>query len=162
MLGRVHRELGETNEERQVLAKLAEGDDAATDAYLRLMELFAAAEDWPAVLLNARRYLAVNPLVTPPHRFLAQAGEQTGDTQAAIQAYRAWLELEPADPAEVHFRLAQALHRAGDPAARRQVLEALEEAPRYRAALELLLKLNGESSQAKADAGTSGKEAKPR
>ena len=147
MLGAAHRALGETNEERQVLTRFAERDDAATDAYLRLMELGAEVNDWPAVLLNAQRFLAVNPLVPPPYRYLAQAGEATGQPQPAIQAYRALLLLDPPDPAEVNFRLADALHHTGDPAARRYVLQALEEAPRYREALALLLQINAESPQ---------------
>ena len=147
MLGAAYRALSETNAERQVLAQLAERDDAATDVYLRLMELGTEAKDWPAVLLNAQRFLAVNPLVPPPYRYLAQAGEGTGQTQPVIQAYRALLQLDPPDPAEVNFHLADALHHEKDPAARRYVLQALEEAPRYREALNLLVKINEESPQ---------------
>jgi len=142
MLAAVHRSLGETNEERQVLERWAERDGAAADAYLRLMELAGDAKDWPAVALNARRYRAVNPLVATPYRFQAEAGEQTGDARAAIEAYRAQLELDPPDPAETHFRLARLLHQQSDPSARREVLQALEEAPRYRDALRLLLEIN--------------------
>jgi tetratricopeptide (TPR) repeat protein len=79
--------------------------------------------------------------VALPYRFLAQACERTGETEAAISAYRATLELEPPDPAEIHYRLARLLHQSGRPEARRQVLQALEEAPRYREALRLLLEL---------------------
>jgi len=93
------------------------------------------------VKLNARRYLAVDPLVAPPYRFLAQAAEQTGDTPTAVQAYRTLLQLDPLDPAEAHYRLAVLLHRAGDSEARLQLLKALEEAPRHRAALRLLLEM---------------------
>jgi tetratricopeptide (TPR) repeat protein len=153
-LAAAHRGLGETNAERQVLARLAERDAAALAAYLRLMELGAQAQDWPTVIQNAQRYLAVDPLVAPPYRFLAQAADQTGDTQAAIGANCALLQFDPADPTELHFHLAQLLQRAGDPAARRQVLQALEEAPRYRAALQLLLELDGAARQAKAPAPT--------
>jgi tetratricopeptide (TPR) repeat protein len=153
MLAIVHRALGETNAERQVLTQLAEKDDAATDAYQRLMELGTAAQDWPSVAQNAQRYLAVNPLVPAPYRFLAQASEHGGEPQSAMIAYRALLQLDPPDPAETHFRLAQLLDRAGDPAARRHVLQALEEAPRYRAALQLLLDINKKSPQAKTNAG---------
>src|SRR5208337_1860905 len=110
---------------------------------LRLMELGAAAQDWKAVELNAQRYLAVDPLVAPPYRFLAQAAERTGDVPTAVRAYRTWLELDPLDPADMHFHLAELLHRQGDPEARRQVLKALEEAPRHRAALRLLLEIQG-------------------
>jgi len=149
LMAAAHRALGETNSEKLVLARFAEKDDEATDVYLRLMEIGAAAEDWPSVTQNALRYLAVNPLTAAPYRFLAQAAEKTNATQSAIAAYRALLELEPPDPAEVHFHLAQMLHRAGDPTARRHVLQALEEAPRYRAALRLLLEINSESPQTK-------------
>jgi tetratricopeptide (TPR) repeat protein len=154
MLASVHRTLGETNSERQVLARFAEQDDEAIDAYARLMELGAAAQDWPAVSENARRYLAVNPLVTQPYRSLAQASEHTSDSPTAILSYRALLQLNPLDPAEVHFRLAQLLHRNGDPEAKRHVLQALEEAPRYRAALRLLLEIKHDSPQTKSDTGT--------
>ncbi|MGC3960069.1 MAG: tetratricopeptide repeat protein [Verrucomicrobiota bacterium] len=106
------------------------------------MELSREAQDWNAVLLNARRYRAVNPLVPIAYRFLADAGEKTGDAATAIEACRALLQLDPPDPAEANYRLARLLHQVGDPAARRHVLQALEEAPRYRAALRLLLELN--------------------
>ena len=57
------------------------------------------------------------------------------------------LQLDPTDPAEVHYQLARNLNRQGDGgAARRHVLKALEEAPRYRDAHRLLLELAGESA----------------
>ena len=101
--------------------------------------------DWPAVSLNAERFLAVNPLVAPPYRFLAEACERTGDVRTAIGASRALLELEPPDPAEAHFRLARLLKQTGDPEARRQVLQALEEAPRHPGALALLMEIHRET-----------------
>jgi len=145
LLARAHRELGETNAEREVLAEFAAKDPEATDAYLRLMELVTAEEDWPSVIRNARRYLAVNPLAASPYRFLAKASEATGEWSPAIRACRALLELEPANPADVQFRLAKLLHRTGDPAARRHLLQSLEDAPRHREALALLLEMNDES-----------------
>ncbi len=143
MLGEVHRTLGETNAERQVLSRLAENDNEAIQTYLRLMELGAGAQDWEAVKLNAGRYSAVDPLVAPPYRLLAQAAEQTGDAPTAIRAYRTLLLLDPLDPADAHFHLAVLLHRAGDSEARLHLLQALEEAPRHRAALRLLLEMEG-------------------
>ncbi len=144
MLARVHRELGETNAERQVLAQFAEKDNEALDAYLRLMQISATEQDWPTVILNAQRYLAVNPLTAPPYQLLATASEKHGDDSTAIQAYRSLLALDPPDPAEVHYKLAQLLRRAHDSAARRHVLQALEEAPRFREALKFLVEIADE------------------
>ncbi|HTL54641.1 MAG TPA: tetratricopeptide repeat protein [Candidatus Limnocylindrales bacterium] len=151
MLAGVYRELGETNAERQIQSRVAMEDDEALPAYQRLMELAAAGGEWEEVERSARRYLAVNPLVELPYRFLAQAAEHRQETRIGIEAYRALLALEPSDPAEVHYQLARLLYRSGDRQARRHLLQALEEAPRYRAALDLLLQMNGESPQAKAD-----------
>lgn len=153
MLAEAHRTLGETNQELKVLERFAERDDSNTDAYLRLMELARAAQDWNAVLLNARRYRAVNPLVPVAYRFLADAAEKIGDARTAIEACRALLQLDPPDPAEANYRLARLLHGVGDPAARQHVLQALEEAPRYREALRLLLEMSKQET-ASASAGT--------
>ena len=142
MLAVTYRALGETNEEKKVLARFAERDDTATEAYFRLMELGRESKDWKTVSLNAERYLAVNPLVPVAYRFLAESAEKTGDARKGIEAYRALLQLDPPDPAEVNFRLARLLHSEGDAAARQHVLQALEEAPRYREALRLLLEIN--------------------
>jgi tetratricopeptide (TPR) repeat protein len=149
LLAAAHRALGETKQEREVLAKLAAQDDSAREVYHRLMELAAKDGDWPAVVQNAQRYLAVNPLVPPPYRFLAQAAEETRNPMAAIRAYRALLQLDPSDPAETHYRLARSLYQVKDPAARREVLEALEEAPRHPGALQLLLELHTRPLQPK-------------
>jgi len=145
LLASVHRELKETSQERLVLTKLAALDADAVDAYLRLMELAAATKDWPVVAENARRYLAVNPLVPQPHRWLARASEELKQPAEAIAAYQTVLLLDPADPAEVHFRLAQLFHPTNLKSAKQHVLMALEEAPRFREAHELLLKLAPEA-----------------
>ena len=56
--------------------------------------------------------------------------------------------MDPTDRAEAHYRLALALTEAGErDEARRQVLRALEIAPGYEAALELLLRIRGSTGQ---------------
>ena len=145
LLAATHKALGETNAERVVLKRFAQQDSEANDAYLRSAELATGVSDWPAVVDSVRLCLAVNPLVATPYRLLAQASRHTNDISQSILANRALLELDPPNPAEVHFELASALHRKGDPGARRQVLQALEEAPRYQAALKLLLELQKDS-----------------
>jgi tetratricopeptide (TPR) repeat protein len=145
-LAKVHRELGETEEELAVLNQLAELSPDATDAFARLIELTRERKDWSAMQTNAARYAAVNPLQPLPHRAEAEAAEALGKKPAAIAAYRTLLQLDPTDPAEIHYRLARLLRETGDPGAKREVLLALEEAPRFHAALALLLEISDQHS----------------
>jgi tetratricopeptide (TPR) repeat protein len=146
-LAMVYRETGEKELEVATLSRFAEQDSEAPDVYLRLMDLAKQRQEWATVKLNSERHLAVNPLIPAPYRFLAEASEQTRDMRSAVAAYRALLELSPPDPAEMHFRLARALHRLGEPEAKRHVLLALEEAPLFREALKLLLEIERSSRE---------------
>ncbi|MBI3880055.1 MAG: tetratricopeptide repeat protein [Verrucomicrobia bacterium] len=141
LLARVHRELKETAEEQALLTRLAEQSSDSVEAYARLMELDSAKTNWPAVLTNAARLNAVNPLTPTPHFQAAAAHEALGQKTDAVLAYDTVLKLDPQDPAEVHFRLARLLHGSRDTDAKRHVLMALEEAPRFRAAQKLLLEM---------------------
>ena len=75
----------------------------------------------------------------------------------AITAYRRLLLLDPPDPVDVHFQLARLLHEQGSSGdeAERQVLQALEEAPRYRDAQRLLLEIKDESPKPDTSPATS-------
>lgn len=144
-LAAVYRELGDTKQERATLEKLVALTADNVDALSRLMELTLQAEDWAATLKFGERLLEVNPMRPTPYRGLATAAQRTGAGQQAIAAWRALLLLDPIDPAEAHYQLATLLHKAGElAAAKRQALEALEEAPRYRAAQRELLAIVSE------------------
>jgi tetratricopeptide (TPR) repeat protein len=137
------RALGDTAGEMEALRRWAEVDDEATDAYLRLMELASAAKDWPLVVASCERFLGVNPLVPPPYRFLARAAGATGNDSTAVIAWRTLLQLDVPERAEANYELARLMFRRGDrDAARRHVLLALEETPRFREALVLLREIN--------------------
>jgi tetratricopeptide (TPR) repeat protein len=149
MLSRVYRELGENQKEREVLQKLADLSDDNVEALARLTELAAEQKDWELTRKYALRWLGVNPLQPAPHRRAAAAARELGDDALAMESCQALLLLDPVDPAELHFRLAQTLKRRGDlRAARRHVLLALEETPRYRAAHRLLLEIVREMAPA--------------
>jgi len=142
MLAIVYRQLSDAAAERKILGELVMRDGDASAAYLRLMEVAEAAGDWRDLFTNARRQLAVNPLIPAPYRGLAHASEQLGERDEAVAAYRALSLLDDTDPAGVHYHLALLLRQSGKPQeARREVLKSLEEAPRFREAHQLLLEL---------------------
>jgi tetratricopeptide (TPR) repeat protein len=142
LLAAVYRRLSDPSAERRILEELANLDGSASPAYLRLSELALAAHDWAGLAKNARRLLAVNPLIPAPHRFLARAAEESGQRDEAITAYRALALLDDTDAAGIHYHLARLLYDSGKPRdARREVLRSLEEAPRYRDAHRLLLEI---------------------
>jgi predicted Zn-dependent protease len=142
LLAVVYRRLSDPVAERNVLEELAKKDGDASAAYLRLMEIDEAAGDWASLAKNARRLLAVNPLIAAPYRPLARAAEKLGERDEAVSAYRALVRLDDTDIAGTHYHLARLLQGAGKPAeARREVLRSLEEAPRFREAHQLLLEL---------------------
>jgi tetratricopeptide (TPR) repeat protein len=145
LLARVARELKEIPQERKALETLAVIAADNVDMFARLTELTAQAGDWEATRKYALRWLAVNPLDPGPHRRAAEAAGHLHDLPLAIASYRALLELDPVDPAEIHVRLATVLQQAGElTAARRHALLALEETPRFRAAQRRLLDIVGE------------------
>ncbi len=146
---RVYQELDMPDAERHILEEWATADAAALPAYERLMQIAEEREDWEMASKNAERFLAVNPLAALPHRVLARASQELERPWQAISAHEALLTFEPADQAQVHFRLAELLHTRGTQAdvavlhqeAKRHLLLALEQAPRYQEALEMLLKI---------------------
>ncbi len=128
--------------ELKILRRWAAIDANAPDAYLRLMELGSEDKDWLGVLENVQRFLAVNPLAYQAYAYWGQAAEAAGAAPDAIKAWSTLLKLNPPDPAGAHFHLARLMEEKDATAARRHVLQALEEAPRFRDAHQLLLKLS--------------------
>jgi len=145
------RNLNDTNAELATLQKFAGQEADFADLYLRLIELTGARKDWTMETKYAERLLQINPLVAAPWRALAEAGVGSNNKDQAIAAYRSLLLLNPSDPAETHFFLARLLHERGgaESEAKRHVLQALEDAPRYRAAQRLLLEIEAASAKGK-------------
>jgi len=77
------------------------------------------------------------------HRMLGVLLLKDGDGNGAVREAKAVIALKPADVAESHFELArayQAAHRMDE--AKDEVLAALEAAPNFKSAQQLLLQLN--------------------
>ena len=76
------------------------------------------------------------------HAHLGQLWLEQGNTTGAIREFSAVVALHPADQAGALFHLAQAYFAAHQPqSAERNVLAALEAAPGYRPAQQLLLQI---------------------
>jgi tetratricopeptide (TPR) repeat protein len=150
LLAEVHRNLGDTEQERLVLSDLAVLSPDAVYAYERLMEMGVEQKDWRQVVANGARYMAVYPMLGAVHSRLGRANEELGLDERAIESYRRLLFLEPTDPADVNYRLARLLQDRDPAKAKRHVLEALAEAPRFREAHRLLSKMTRQASKPQA------------
>jgi tetratricopeptide (TPR) repeat protein len=154
LLAVTERQLNHTNAELANLQTLAKKESDFVDLYARLVELSEARGDWAAVTNHATTLLAINPLVSLPYSALAKAAVALGENDQAIVACQKLLLLDPPDPAEVHFQLARLLHARGDSEgeAKRQVLRALEDAPRFHEGQRLLLEIEAGPSRREAPA----------
>lgn len=131
------RGLGDEAGERAALVKLLAIDSNASDAAARLLEIGGklSAADRAA---QGDQMLQTNPFQETAYRTLAAAAKESGDARRTREALESLLALEPRDAGRIHYELATLLRKSDPRAARRQVLQALEENPRFQAALELL------------------------
>ncbi|UCG48344.1 MAG: tetratricopeptide repeat protein [Phycisphaerales bacterium] len=141
LLAEACRRLGRDEQEREALEKLAAISSEAAYTYARLMEIETERENWRAVLENGERYLAVYPLQGSSYLRLGRANEELGRDEQAVESYRRLLLLDPADPVDVNYRLARLLRHREPGAARKHILDALADAPRFRQGHRLLLEI---------------------
>lgn len=142
LLAQVAFKLNDTATERAALTTIAEHEGDAVEPVIRLLALANDAKDEAGIRRWADAWLAINPLAAAPWRALLGVHERAATPTAAIEDARVLLHLDPPDLPNIHYRLARQLLAANDlTGARRHVLQALEDAPRFRAAYELLAKL---------------------
>jgi len=154
-LASVYQKLDRPADERKILEQFAAISDDAVPANLRLVELQTEASDWAALEQAAARLFAIDPLLEQPHSTRAVVAEKLNQPAIAARAFTRLLLLDPDDPADIHFRLAKSLHALGRMEdAKRQTLMALEEAPRFRDAHQLLLKLVKQNSSSQPPTAT--------
>ncbi|MDH3450166.1 MAG: tetratricopeptide repeat protein, partial [Gammaproteobacteria bacterium] len=112
------------------------------EAHLLLAKLRGERGDHAAAAAALEAALYIYPYDPGPHRDLAGHLESLQQWRKVARERRALLALDPVDKAEAYYQLAYAYERAGDrSSAREQILYALEIAPNFRQAQELLLSL---------------------
>jgi len=141
LLAKVCAKLSDSAGEKAALTTAANHEADCWPAVSRLLEIAEADKDWPAVAKWGENAVAIHPLSPTAWRALLDAHEQLQENSPGIEAGEALLELDPPDLASVHYRLAKLMQPTDAAGTRRQVLQALEEAPRFRAAYDLLATL---------------------
>jgi Flp pilus assembly protein TadD len=91
------------------------------------------------------RIAQLDPFDAANHTRLGRLKMQAGDAQSAAREFRAAIAAGTLDPAAAHSDLAESYLALGDKAqARRAILAAIEVAPGYPRAQDLLLKVVGQ------------------
>lgn len=143
LLTTAQRQLGDSDNERETLQQWVALTSDNLPALLRLVALHRQSQNWPELRQVASHLLAVQPLLPTGHEAWVEAARELSQPAEAIGSLQALQEMEPLDPAGLHFQLAEMLERSDRlQDARREVLWALEESPRYRAAQKLLVKIH--------------------
>lgn len=137
----------EQKREGDALAQFVEWslrDGTAAVPLLKAAEIYRSRKDWAGAVRMLNLSVYINPYDFAIQNSLGEAAMAAGNFPLAIAAYRTLAGMNPPDRAGAHYELARALEAAGKrEEAKREVLRALESAPGFRKAQELLLRLAG-------------------
>jgi len=121
---------------------LVADDHTNIAAARKLAAMARRGGDQAALTLALERIVTVDPFDAAAHSALGQIALDRRDAALAVREFAAALAAGPADVAPARCDLAAALLLAGDrAAAKREVMAALELAPTYERAQELLLRI---------------------
>ena len=113
---------------------------------LQLADLHEEQGELPAATLALEGAIQVYPFEIPIHERLADLYRELNDTNGEVRERRVVLALEPVDRTGALYALAEALYRMDELGeARQTVLSALQLAPRFPEAQELLLRIISDS-----------------
>ena len=137
-------EAGNTARGIQALDAFLKVDGNDVDAARRRAQLLEPLGDAPRTAAAHARVIDVDPFDSHAQTMVGRAALQRKDAPVAIRAFRAALGAKPADVALAHYDLAQAYLLGGQSTeAKRETLAALEVAPSFEPAQDLLLKIVG-------------------
>jgi tetratricopeptide (TPR) repeat protein len=144
-LAKLLEQKGDPAQAALVLEKLIRTDENNLEALKTVARLRSALGQKQQALDALTASFYISPFDYNLHR---QAGELSVDLKNYSQAlaeFQAALALQPPNVAEANYNVATAYHALGrQPEAKRAVLRALEAAPRYEKAQELMLRIVGQ------------------
>ena len=145
LLGHYYLATGRENEALAQFVAWSREDGESTDPLIRAADIYRNRKDWASALRMLNLSIYINPYDAEVQKKLANTAMEAGKWPEAIAAFRVLVALNPSDPAGTRYDLARALMASGNKQeARRQTLRALEIAPTFLKAQELLLKLSGD------------------
>ena len=144
-LAQLLEQKGDAAQAATVLDKLVKTDENNLEALKTIARIRSALGQRQAALDALQASFYINPF---DYKLHAQAGElslELKNFSQALSEFQAALALQPPNIAEANYNVATAYHALGrQPEAKHAVLRALEAAPRYEKAQELLLRIVGQ------------------
>ena len=135
-------QLGRDADRLETLRRWTAVDATPVEAFRDLLDDATGRGDRASAVQAADAILSIDPNLPRPYRVLADAAIADHRPDEAIASLQSLLVLGPRDPAGLHLQVAELCDRVGRTAeARRHTLLALEAAPRYRAAYDLLRRI---------------------
>ena len=147
-LAQIHKKQGNLRAAANELAQQTARNESHYAAYAELAELREQLGDLAGAAAALEGAIYIHPYDPALHDRLASLYARSGNRRRVVRERQAVLALAPVDRAEALYQLALAHYEAGEmPQARRTVLQALETAPNFDKAQELLLKLQPSASK---------------
>jgi cellulose synthase operon protein C len=141
IMGQLAEKLGDTARAIKEYRALMVNDHTAIEQARRLADLAAKANDQQALAIANERIVELDPFDPSGHTGLGQLALRAKNARVAIREFKVALSIGPPDRASAHCDLAESYLAAGQAAdAKREALAALEIAPSYERAQDLLLK----------------------
>ena len=141
VIAAIAQEQGDRDRALRELARLLDFDQTSLEAARQLAALAEEAGDEDRMTLAYDRLVGIDPFDPVPHLALGRLALADGDAATAVLEFEVALAAGPVDRVSAHSDLAESHLLAGQPeAAKRAALAALEMAPTYERAQELLLR----------------------
>jgi tetratricopeptide (TPR) repeat protein len=126
----------------EALLAMTAHDHTAIESARQLVGLLDPEKNKDQLRVALQRVVAIDPFDAPSHTTLGRIALASGQAADAVRNFRVALAAGPIDRASAHADLAEGLFQSGNRVeAKREALSALEIAPTYERAQELLLKL---------------------
>jgi Flp pilus assembly protein TadD len=155
LMGRLAEQLGDAQRAMAEYTALLERDGTAIEAARRLADLATKANDQTRVTFAHERIVELDPFDAASHTGLGRAAIRAKNAAVAVREFKVALASGPVDRASAHCDLAEGYLLAGRAAdAKREALAALEIAPSFERAQDLLLKAIDGGQPASSDLAT--------